>query len=843
MLFPSWLRNWKGCLQRRSTRSQARRRRSSTRRFAPRLFLEALEDRVVPASLDYFSTSLNATIYATAVDSQGDMYVTGVDGSNLPTIPGAFQTSGSGAFVAKLSPTGAVIYATYLGSGGDGGTGIAVDAVGDAYVIAESGTVPMTANAIAASTSGSEDFVAELNPTGSALNYATYLPGTIDGLDNTFSLAGAIALDSSGNIYVAGQAGSGLPVTASAFQSTPVGGDDPFFMKINPTLSGAASVVYASYLGGSSGVDAATGIAVDGAGNAYLEGYTYSTNFPTTSGAFQTSGAGPGQGACAFVAKFDPALSGAASLVYSTYLGGTTTVSGVENNGSGYVPNEPGIVVSEIAGGIAVDSQGDAYVTSATSSTNFPTTPGAYQTTSNLHTWSGAPATESDVFVTKLNATGSALVYSTYLGGGPNGSIPNSSGGASIAVDANGDAYVTGWTTSTSFPTKNPVQSTSNGAGYDSFVTELNPSGSGLLFSTYLGNSSSNDYDGYGIALDSSGNVYVGGAVASAGSGNIPSSGFASKVNLAPSPSFAVSGFPSPTTAGVAHTVTVTALNANGTVNTGYTGTVSFSSSDPQAVLPANYTFTAADQGVYTFTVTLKTAGSQSITVTDTSNGSIIGSESGITVSPAAASQVVFTQVPSSGTAGQTLGTVQAAIKDAYGNVETADNNDQITVSVNSGPSTQLGGSLTAMVQAGIATFSNLLLDTSGSYTLAAQANLSGGGTLGPVVSSSIAVASPVSLSFGSITYSSKTGLYSETVTLTNTTNGTLTGPMSLELTNLPSGVVLTDATGTTNGNPYVRFLASGKTLKKGASTSITLTFTAASLSDITFGTEVVVGL
>ena len=127
-----------------------------------------------------------------------------------------------------------------------------------------------------------------------------------------------------------------------------------------------------------------------------------------------------------------------------------------------------------------------------------------------------------------------------------------------------------------------------------------------------------------------------------------------------------------------------------------------------------------------------------------------------------------------------------------------------MTLSVNSGPSTQLGGTLTETVQAGIAIFSNLLLDTSGSYTLAALANLAGGGTLGPVVSSSFTVASPVSLGFGSITYNSKTGLYSETVTLTNTTERALTGPMSLELTNLPSGVVLTNATGKTNGNPYI---------------------------------------
>ena len=254
----------------------APRRRPS---YRPRL--EALEDRAVPASLSY-STFLHGTVYGTAVDSAGDIYVTGQTDSSLPTTPGALQTSGSGAFVAKLNPTGtALIYATYLGNGGDGGTGIAVDASGDAYVLAEGGTVSTTANAISSTpnSNDSTDFLAELNPTGSGLNYATYLPGTADGQYDTYSLAGAIAVDGSGNIYVDGTAGSGLPVTAGAFQTAPLGGGtnsgtDPFFMKINPALSGAASIMYASYLGGSSGVDAATAIAVDGAGNAYLEGLT-----------------------------------------------------------------------------------------------------------------------------------------------------------------------------------------------------------------------------------------------------------------------------------------------------------------------------------------------------------------------------------------------------------------------------------------------------------------------------------------------------------------------------------------------------------------------------------------
>jgi hypothetical protein len=617
----------------------------------------------VPASLGYFSTGLNATIYATAVDSQGNMYVTGNAGSGLPTTPGAYQTTGSGAFVAKLSPTGAVLYASYLGSGGTA-TGIAVGAAGDAYVLSEGGSVATTANAIASTTSGNEDYVAELNPTGSALNYATYLPGTIDGASGTWTLAGAIALDGSGNIYVAGYAGSGLPVTAGAYQSTPVGGDDAFFMKINPTLSGAASVIYASYLGGSSGMDAATGIAVDGSGNAYLEGFAGS-GFPTTPGAFQTTFGGPALNDV-FVAKFDPALSGTASLVYSTYLGGTSTLY-EEHWGAGYVPNiNDAIVVSEMAGGIAVDSAGNAYVTSATNFTNFPTTQGAYQTTINNQPTPQAGFPACDAFVTKLNATGSALVYSTYLGG-TNGSSGTSTGGAGVAVDANGDAFVAGWTNSTSFPTMNPVQATNGTGGFDSFVTELNPAGSGLLFSTYLGGSSGNGwYDGYGIGLDSAGNIYVGGEITSSPR-NYPTGGFAAQINLAPSPSFAVTGFPSSTTAGVAQTITVTALNANGTVNTGYTGTVQFTSSDPQAVLPPNYTFTAADQGVHTFSATLKTAGTQSITATDTTTGSITGTESGIAVNPAAAASLSITGLPSSVKAGSAY-TFTVTAYDPYGN-------------------------------------------------------------------------------------------------------------------------------------------------------------------------------
>jgi hypothetical protein len=234
------------------------------------------------------------------------------------------------------------------------------------------------------------------------------------------------------------------------------------------------------------------------------------------------------------VAKFDPNLSGAASLVYSTYLGGSTALKGNLNWGAGYVPAITDVIhFPEIAGGIAVDSAGNAYVTSATTETNFPTTTGAYQTTSNIHAIKTTNLNPSDVFVTKLNPTGSALVYSTYFGGGRNGANGTCSGGASIAVDASGNAYVAGWTNSTSFPTVNPVQSTNSTGGVvdslDSFVTVLNPTGSGLLFSSYLGSNGSNNYYGYGIALDSAANTYVGGAIS--GIGGAGGNGFVAKID------------------------------------------------------------------------------------------------------------------------------------------------------------------------------------------------------------------------------------------------------------------------------------------------------------------------
>ncbi len=220
-------------------------------------------------------------------------------------------------------------------------------------------------------------------------------------------------------------------------------------------------LVYSTYLGGSS-EDLGQGIAVDSSGSAYVTGSTSSTNFPTAN-PMQAIFGGGGD---VFVAKLNPAGS---ALVYSTYLGGSSGDGG---------------------NGIAVDSGGNAYVTGGTASTDFPT----------AHPLQAVPNGFGDAFVAKLNPTGSALVYSTYLGGS------SGDGGNGIAVDSAGSAYVTGSTTSTNFPTANPLQAVNTG-GRDAFVTKLNPGGSALVYSTYLGGSS--DDGGNGIAVDSAGNAYV----------------------------------------------------------------------------------------------------------------------------------------------------------------------------------------------------------------------------------------------------------------------------------------------------------------------------------------------
>ncbi len=426
--------------------------------------------------------------YGIAVDSAGNAYITGdTTSTNFPTknphqphLGG--QKGYSDAFVAKLNPTGsALVYSTYLGGKWtDSAEGIAVDSAGNAFVTGwtSSPNFP-TKNAYQTSTGGVDDgFMANLNAAGSALLYSTYLGGS------SMDQSHAIAVDGSGKVYVTGYTASLDFPTASPLQSARAGGSDAFIAKFDPSLVGARSLVYSTFLGGStnrySGVEMGAGIAADSLGNAYVTGQTDSVDFPTTLGAFQTANGGVVD---TFVTKINAAGS---ALLYSTFLGGASSDRGY---------------------GIALDASGNAYVTGQTGSTNYPT----------LNALQSAPRGSIDAFVTKLSADGSALVYSTYLGGSgiENGLVgyfyPHLGG---IAVDAFGHAFVTGVTYSTDFPTVSAIQTT-YGGGVDAFVAELTPSGTSFVYSSYLGGNS--EELALGIAVDGAGNAYVTGNSASLG--------------------------------------------------------------------------------------------------------------------------------------------------------------------------------------------------------------------------------------------------------------------------------------------------------------------------------------
>jgi hypothetical protein len=306
------------------------------------------------------------------------------------------------------------------------------------------------------------------------IEYSTFLGGGI------FDIALSIAVDPAGHAYITGYTASSDFPTMNAYQPSTGGFDDAFVAKFNPNGTPA----YITYLGGDY-LDVATGIAVDTAGNAYVTGFTGSANFPTLN-ALQPTYAGVWD---AFVTKLN--ASGSA-LVYSTYLGGT----GQEN-----------YINAGIPGRIAVDRAGSAYVTGNTQSADFPTH-APFQ-----------PALHGsvDAFLSKLSADGSALVYSTYLGG------DGGDTGWGITVDTAGNAIVTGDTTSANFPTANPFQSQcapSFAGCWDVFVTKFNTAGSALVYSTYLGGNDQEYIDrGMGVAVDAAGTAYVTGMT---GSPNFP---------------------------------------------------------------------------------------------------------------------------------------------------------------------------------------------------------------------------------------------------------------------------------------------------------------------------------
>jgi hypothetical protein len=459
---------------------------------------------VIDPVLDY-STYIGGAAgddcFGIAVDSTGNAYLTGYTFSaDFPVTPGSFQSKpGSStnapikdAFVMKLNAAGnGVIYSTYLGgnttpqqpsNGYDEARAIAIDSAGSAYVtgLTAAANFPTTAGAFQPGwASGfvngfaaNDAFITKLSPNGDSLVYSSYLGGR--GTDEAY----AITLDANNNAFVTGTTDSvDFPVTAGVVQPSNAGGQDVFVSKINSTGS---ALLYSTYLGGA-GPDWANALAVDSAQNVYLTGVTVGPDapvtpgaFPTTAGAYRVGSSGLYDG---FVTKLN---SSATSLIYSTYLGG---------------------IGHDICVGLALNAQGQVYVTGSTESNNFPVTPGAYRTDFN-----GQRYLSNDIFVTKFNETGSQLVYSTYIS---SPDYDSSEIAGALAVNANGEAYIAGVTSSTHFQTSaDAVQKTVTDSD-NAIILKLNATGTDLIFSTYLGGNGEDWLRS--LAVDSSGAIYVAG--------------------------------------------------------------------------------------------------------------------------------------------------------------------------------------------------------------------------------------------------------------------------------------------------------------------------------------------
>ncbi len=477
------------------------------------------QDLVIDPIIQYLTYVGRSRIDGTtrmAADASGNVYLTGITRDiDFPVSPGAFQVNPNGAslgnvIVVKMNASGTgVTYVTHFGGANlDYGTGIAVDGAGNAYLAGgtESENFPVTIGALkttftSQNPGASHCFVTKLNAGGNALVYSTYLGGR--GTEQCYG----IAVDGGGNAYVTGRTSStNFPVTEGALQANYRGGvtqlkvggsdlnylaSDAFVTKLNPTGTG---IVYSTFYGGSSN-DLGSAIAVDGAGNAFVTGVTNSPNFPVTDGAVQkVFGGAQGQNdfliGDAFVLKLNAAGTNA---VYSTYLGGKQ---------------------NEVALGLAVDGQGNAYVTGSTNSRDFPATSGAFQTE-----FKGAGGEQQniagDVFVTKLNAAGTGLVYSTYVGGS------RDERATAIALDATGNAWITGNTLSNDFPTTaDGLQRVYLGQPAtdvfqmgDAFVTQLDAAGRTLRSSSYLAGRGADGGTGIAVLLDDS--VFVSGLTSS----------------------------------------------------------------------------------------------------------------------------------------------------------------------------------------------------------------------------------------------------------------------------------------------------------------------------------------
>jgi hypothetical protein len=432
----------------------------------------------------YLGGNGSETAYGVVLDATGNVYLTGITASTtFPSSATAFQQDYSGGgdvFVAEFNPAATgLLFATFLGgTGTDTPAGILLSPLGNIFIVGSttSNNFPTTPGVLQPNYAGNQDaFLTEMEPDGSALIYSTYIGGT--GTD----FGTAAALDDAGNAYVAGSTRSTDFPARNPIQPGNVGQYDAFLIEVSPT----GTLVYSTYLGGALN-DYGTGVAVDNSGNVIVSGYTYSSDFPTQD-ALQSALSG---GSDVFVTKFTP---GSSTLLFSTYLGGTAV---------------------DRSTGMVVDANGSIYLTGDTQSSDFPVTANAYQS---------ALAGVDNVFLTKLDSTGSVRVFSTLFGGGATDQA------TALTRDAAGGIYITGFTQSNNLPLLDSFQNILGIAGAgncgssnlinvpdnlcsDAFVTKFTPSGT-PVFSSFLGGSGNDS--GQGIAVDAAGAIYVVGGTAS----------------------------------------------------------------------------------------------------------------------------------------------------------------------------------------------------------------------------------------------------------------------------------------------------------------------------------------
>jgi hypothetical protein len=409
------------------------------------------------------------------IDANGNAYITGiVSSSSFPTTLGAFDQTYNGSgwdvFVTKLNASGSsIVYSTFVGGGGnDWVNDFALDAIGNVYLtgFTQSIDFPTTVGAYDVNFNGAQDiFIAKLNASGSALVFSTFLGGR----NNDVGLG--IVLDENTNVGITGQTASpDYPTTPGSFDAIYNGGVDAFITKLNASGS---SLVYSTFFGGNAD-DISSDILLDPSGNIYLTGRTLSVDFPTTASAFDVTYNGGLSYGDIFVTKF---YVNCTSLIYSTFIGG----SGDEGHGSK----------------IALDANGNAFVASTTSSGDYPATKNAF----NERFGGGG----HDAVVTKLNVFGSALLYSTYIGGS------RDDFGAALVLEPGGSANILGHTSSRNFPTTAGAYDTSYNGNADQspdvFLSKLNAQGYALLYSTFIGGSG-NDVAHY-MCRDANANIYI----------------------------------------------------------------------------------------------------------------------------------------------------------------------------------------------------------------------------------------------------------------------------------------------------------------------------------------------